>query len=237
MKVSRTVGGSTRVGGSTFTGGLAVTGGAGGSQAARITAAPRAQAAAAATVNTFRRLSGLGLSFPDGGGGGVRLITHGISPSWCSFELSGLIVSRFMVNIKLVSGRMGIDTRPLPGGQHRQNPFGQARSLSGLGLGGWSQASLAARPCVRADFCPFYLLRRWQNTHLAHAKLRFCRLASGTEDETRNLRHQKSSGKPQTRQTPRRMILPSDRCRLGIHCSRTFFSHNLLTLFTGIKLI
>ena len=56
------------------------------------------------------------------------------------------------------------------------------RSLSDLGLG--------------TDFCPFYLLRRWQNTHLAHAKLRFCRLASGKN-------HQKSSDKPQTRQTPR----------------------------------
>ena len=67
------------------------------------------------------------------------------------------------------------------------------RSLSDLGLG--------------ADFCPFYLLLCWQNPHLAHAKLRFCRLASGTEGETRNLRHQKSSGKAQTRQTPRRVLL------------------------------
>ena len=65
----------------------------------------------------------------------------------------------------------------------------KARSLSDLGLG--------------ADFCPFYLLLCWQNPHLARAKLRFCRLASGTEGETRSLRHQKSSGKPQTRQTPR----------------------------------
>ena len=76
-----------------------------------------------------------------------------------------------------------------------------SRSLSDLGFG--------------ADFCPFYLLhpaisriagncvRRWQNPHLAHAKLRFCRLASGTEGETRSLQHQKSSGKPQTRQPPR----------------------------------
>ena len=56
------------------------------------------------------------------------------------------------------------------------------RSLSDLGLG--------------ADFCPFYLLLCWQNPHLAHAKLRFCRLASGKN-------HQKSSGKAQTRQTPR----------------------------------
>ena len=62
------------------------------------------------------------------------------------------------------------------------------RNLSDLGLG--------------ADFCPFYLLLCWQNPHLAHAKLRFCRLASGTEGETRSLRHQKSSGKAQTRQTP-----------------------------------
>ena len=67
------------------------------------------------------------------------------------------------------------------------------RSLSDLGL--------------RADFCPFYLLLCWQNPHLARAKLRFCRLASGTEGETRNLRHQKSSGKAQTRQTPRRVLL------------------------------
>ena len=67
------------------------------------------------------------------------------------------------------------------------------RSLSDLGLG--------------VDFCPFYLLLCWQNPHLAHAKLRFCRLASGTEGETRSLRHQKSSGKPQTRQTPSRVLL------------------------------
>ena len=70
------------------------------------------------------------------------------------------------------------------------DPSSRPRSLSGLGLG--------------TNFCPFYLLRRWQNTHLAHAKLRFCRLASGTEGETRSLRHQKSSDKPQIRQTPNR---------------------------------
>ena len=69
-------------------------------------------------------------------------------------------------------------------------PGGQPlRSLSDLGLG--------------ADFCPFYLLRRWQNTHLAHAKLRFCRLASSKN-------HQKSSGKAQTRQTPKKRRDPPE---------------------------
>ena len=52
-------------GGSPVTGGLSAVG---GSQAARMTAAPRA-AAAVTAVNTFKRLRGLGLSFPDKGAG------------------------------------------------------------------------------------------------------------------------------------------------------------------------
>ena len=58
------------------------------------------------------------------------------------------------------------------GGRERSPRTFSLRSMSDLGLGGWSQALLAARPCVRgwsqallaarpcvrADFCPFYLL-------------------------------------------------------------------------------
>ena len=84
--------------------------------------------------------------------------------------------------VRMNSKRIKVNVRAAPGGQ-------LLRSLSDLGLG--------------ADFCPFYLLRRWQNTHLAHAKLRFCRLASGKN-------HQKSSGKAQTRQTPKKRRDPPE---------------------------
>ena len=82
-------------GGSTVTGGSPVTGGAGGSQAARITAAPRAPAAAAA-VNTFRRLRGLELSFPDGGGGGTLVYSQIISLGTEVIQSLLLILSRFI---------------------------------------------------------------------------------------------------------------------------------------------
>ena len=48
--------------------GSAVTGGAGGSQAARMTAAPRAPAAARRAARPWAGLLALTLSFPDGGG-------------------------------------------------------------------------------------------------------------------------------------------------------------------------
>ena len=100
-------------------------------------------------------------------------------------------------------------------------------SLSDLGLRGLVASFACCSPMRPGRFLPFSpaassgfrysaLFGRAENcvksrklrhvsakySNLAHAKLRFCRPASGTEDETRSHRHQKSPGRSRTRQTP-----------------------------------
>ena len=93
----------------------------------------------------------------------------------------------------------------------------QHRSVSDLNTWGLVTSCACCSPMLPTRFSPFSpaaalekcsfgpdaWASRLRSSRPAPAKLRFFRLASGTEGETRSLRHRKSPDKPQTRHTPR----------------------------------
>ena len=126
---------------------------------------------------------------------------------------------------KLIEVALPLDARPgrkayrssLPQDQDHPRHAGRAarsetlpRSLSGLNAWGLVASYACCSPMLPTRFSPFspasalakcsFGLDAWasrlRSNRPAPAKLRFRRLESGTEGETRSLRHRKSPGKP-----------------------------------------